>query len=33
MDEFKKVVQASRRSNAAIYFLDTRGLEGMPREP
>ena len=30
MDEFKKVVQASRRSNAAIYFLDTRGLEGMP---
>ena len=30
MDEFKKVVQASRRSNAAVYFLDTRGLEGMP---
>jgi VWFA-related protein len=30
LDEFKKVVQASRRSNAAIYFLDTRGLEGMP---
>src|SRR3989441_5702318 len=30
MDEFKKVVQASRRSNAALYFLDTRGLEGMP---
>jgi VWFA-related protein len=30
MDEFKKVLQASRRSNAAIYFLDTRGLEGMP---
>ena len=30
MDEFKMVVQASRRSNAAIYFLDTRGLEGMP---
>jgi hypothetical protein len=30
MDEFKQVVQASRRSNVAIYFLDTRGLEGMP---
>ena len=30
LDEFKKVVQASRRSNAAIYFLDTRGLQGMP---
>ncbi|HEY6553726.1 MAG TPA: VWA domain-containing protein, partial [Vicinamibacteria bacterium] len=30
LDEFKRVVQASRRSNAAIYFLDTRGLDGMP---
>jgi VWFA-related protein len=30
LDEFKRVVQASRRANAAIYFLDTRGLEGMP---
>ena len=30
LDEFKRVVQASRRSNAAIYFLDTRGLEGLP---
>ena len=30
LDEFKRVVQASRRSNAAIYFLDTRGLGGMP---
>jgi VWFA-related protein len=30
LDEFKKVVQASRRSNVAIYFLDTRGLTGMP---
>jgi len=28
MDEFKRVVQASRRSNVAIYFLDTRGLSG-----
>ena len=27
--EFKDVVQAARRSNVAIYFLDTRGLEGM----
>lgn len=30
MDEFKDVVQASRRANAAIYFLDTRGLSGLP---
>ena len=30
MDEFKTVLQASRRSNAAMYFLDTRGLTGMP---
>jgi VWFA-related protein len=30
LDEFKRVVQAARRSNAAIYFLDTRGLQGMP---
>ncbi len=30
LDEFKKVVQASRRSNVAIYFLNTRGLEGAP---
>jgi VWFA-related protein len=28
LDEFKQVVQASRRANVAIYFLDTRGLEG-----
>lgn len=28
LDEFKSVVQASRRSNVAIYFVDTRGLEG-----
>jgi VWFA-related protein len=27
--EFKDVVQASRRGNAAVYFLDTRGLEGL----
>ncbi|HET8645676.1 MAG TPA: VWA domain-containing protein, partial [Vicinamibacteria bacterium] len=30
LDDFKKVVQSSRRTNMAIYFLDTRGLEGLP---
>ncbi len=30
LDEFKRVVEAARRSNAAIYFLNARGLEGMP---
>jgi VWFA-related protein len=30
LDEFKNVVQASRRSNCAIYFVDTMGLGGMP---
>jgi VWFA-related protein len=30
LDEFKRVVQTSRRSNVAIYFLDTRGLGGLP---
>ncbi len=30
LDEFKKVVQASRRANTAIYCLDTRGLDAMP---
>jgi hypothetical protein len=29
-DEFKRVNQASRRANAAVYFLNARGLEGMP---
>ena len=29
LTEFKTVVQAARRSNVAIYFLDTRGLQGM----
>jgi VWFA-related protein len=29
-DEFKRVNEASRRANAAIYFLNARGLEGMP---
>ena len=29
LSEFKDVVQASRRGNAAVYFLDTRGLSGM----
>jgi VWFA-related protein len=30
LDEFKRVTQASRRSNVAMYFLDTRGLGGLP---
>ena len=30
LDDFKKVVQSSRRANAAIYYLDTKGLEGLP---
>ena len=29
-DEFKRVNNASRRANAAIYFVNARGLEGMP---
>jgi VWFA-related protein len=28
--EFKEVVEASRRSNVALYFVDARGLTGMP---
>ncbi len=30
LTEFKDAVQASRRGNAAMYFLDARGLAGMP---
>ena len=30
LSEFKDAVQASRRGNAAMYFLDVRGLTGMP---
>jgi VWFA-related protein len=30
LDEFRQVVQSSRRANCAIYFVDTRGLSGMP---
>lgn len=30
LDEFKNVVQASRRGNCAVYFVDTMGLGGMP---
>jgi VWFA-related protein len=30
LTEFRDVVQASRRGNAAMYFLDVRGLTGMP---
>jgi len=29
LDEFKQVVQASKRANVAIYFLNSRGLEGV----
>jgi VWFA-related protein len=32
VDEFKRVNEASRRANAAVYFLNARGLEGMPVE-
>ena len=30
--EFKRVPEAARRSNVVMYFLDARGLEGMPVE-
>jgi len=30
LDEFKRTVNTARRSNVAIYFLDTRGLGGLP---
>lgn len=30
LEEMKKVVEASLRSNAPIYFIDTRGLQGLP---
>jgi VWFA-related protein len=29
-EEFKRLSEACRRANAAIYFLNARGLEGMP---
>ena len=29
LDGFKKVVEAARRANVALYFVDTRGLEGL----
>jgi VWFA-related protein len=32
LDEFKRVNDASRRANAAIYFLNARGLDGLPIE-
>jgi VWFA-related protein len=31
-EEFKRVLEASRRSNAALYFLDARGLVSGPEE-
>jgi VWFA-related protein len=30
MEEMKKVVEASLRSNAPVYFIDVRGLQGLP---
>lgn len=30
LSEYRNVVQVARRSNVAIYFLDTRGLGGLP---
>jgi VWFA-related protein len=32
LHRFRKVYEASRRANAVVYFLDTRGLEGLPAE-
>jgi VWFA-related protein len=32
LDEFRRVNRASRRANAAIYFVNARGLSGMPVE-
>ena len=32
LDGFQRVIDASRRANAALYFIDTRGLEGIPFE-
>jgi VWFA-related protein len=32
VEAFKSVLEASRRSNAALYFLDARGLVGGPTE-
>jgi VWFA-related protein len=32
LPEFRRIVTASRRANTAIYFLNSRGLEGMPME-
>ena len=30
LQRFKRVYEASRRANAAVYFLNARGLEGVP---
>jgi VWFA-related protein len=32
LDGFGRVIDASRRANAALYFIDTRGLETIPGE-
>ena len=33
LNEFKRLIEASRRANTAIYFLNGRGLEGLPALP
>jgi VWFA-related protein len=30
LEEFRKVEEAARRANTAVYFLNARGLEGLP---
>jgi hypothetical protein len=30
LEEYEAVIRSAQRSNAAIYFVDARGLEGMP---
>lgn len=32
LDELKRAVASAQRSNVAVYFVDARGLEGMPVE-
>jgi VWFA-related protein len=32
LDEFKRVAQAARRANTAVYFVNAEGLEGMPSQ-
>jgi VWFA-related protein len=32
LEEFREVARAARRSNTVVYFVNARGLEGMPHE-